>query len=73
MRVPTEAIMEGRKVYVFLPEQEKVVKREIRTGLSNWDQTVVLDGLSPDELVVVNMDNPGLKDGPGAVRIKEKP
>lgn len=73
VRVPTEAIMEGRKVYVFLPEQEKVVKREIQTGLSNWDQTVVLDGLSPDELVVVNMDNPDLKDGAGAVRIKEKP
>lgn len=73
VRVPTEAVMEGRKVYVFLPEQEKVVKRKIRTGLSNWDQTVVLDGLGPDELVVVNVDNPGLKDGAVAVLIKEEP
>jgi HlyD family secretion protein len=73
VRVPTEAVMEGRKVYVFLPDQEKVVKRKIRTGLSNWDQTVVLDGLSTDELVVVNVDNPGLKDGAAAVRIEEKP
>ncbi len=73
VRVPTEAVMEGRKVYVFLPDQENVVKREIRSGLSNWDQTVVLEGLSPDELVVVNVDNPGLKDGAAAVRIKEKP
>ena len=73
VRVPTEAVMEGRKVYVFLPDQGKVVKREIRAGLSNWDQTEVLDGLGPDELVVVNVDNPGLKDGAAAVRIKEKP
>jgi HlyD family secretion protein len=73
VRVPTEAVMEGRKVYVFLPDKDKVVKREIRTGLSNWDQTEVLDGLGPDELVVVNVDNPGLKDGAAAVRIEEKP
>jgi HlyD family secretion protein len=73
VRVPTEAVMEGRKVYVFLPDQDKVVKREIRAGLSNWDQTEVLDGLSPGELVVVNVDNPGLKDGAAAARIKEKP
>jgi HlyD family secretion protein len=73
VRVPTEAVMEGRKVYVFLPDKDKVVKREIRTGLSNWDQTEVLDGLGPDELVVVNVDNPGLKDGAAAARIEEKP
>jgi HlyD family secretion protein len=73
VRVPTEAVMEGRKVYVFLPDKNKVVKREIRAGLSNWDQTEVLDGLGPDELVVVNVDNPGLKDGAAAVRIEEKP
>ncbi|MEA2063090.1 MAG: efflux RND transporter periplasmic adaptor subunit [Gemmatimonadota bacterium] len=73
VRVPTEAVMEGLKVYVFLPDQGKVVKREIRAGLSNWDQTEVLDGLGPDELVVVNVDNPGLKDGAVVVRIEEKP
>ena len=73
VRVPTEAVMEGRKIYLFLPDQGKAVKREIRTGLSNWDQTEVLDGLSPDELVVVNVDNPGLKDGAAAVLIKEEP
>ena len=73
VRVPTEAVMEGRYVYIFLEEQGNVVKREIRTGLSNWDQTEVLDGLDPDDLVVVNVDNPGLKDGAKAVPLKEKP
>jgi HlyD family secretion protein len=73
VRVPTEAVMGGRYAYVFLPDPGKVEKREIRTGLSNWDQTEVLDGLSPDELVVVNVDNPGLKDGAKAIPLKEKP
>jgi HlyD family secretion protein len=72
VRVPTEAVMENREVYVFLPEQKIVEKRKIRVGLSNWDQTEILDGLSSDELVVVNVDNPGLKDGAPAVPLKEK-
>jgi len=73
VRLPTEAIMEGRRVYVFLPDQKKVVARKIRTGLSNWDLTELIEGLEPDDLVVVNVDNPELKDGAAAVRLKEEP
>ena len=73
VRVSTEAVIEGKEVYVFHPEKGKVEKKMIRTGLSNWDQTEVLEGLNPDELVVVNVDNPGLKDGAAAVPLKEAP
>ena len=73
VRLPTEAVMEGRGVYVFLPDRKKVVARKIRTGLSNWDLTEVIEGLEPDDLVVVNVDNPDLKDGAVAVRLKEEP
>jgi len=73
VRAPTEAVMEGRRVYVFLPDQGRIVKREIRIGLSNWDHTEVIEGLALDELVVVNVDNPGLKDGVDAVLLKEEP
>jgi HlyD family secretion protein len=73
VRVSTEAVIEGKEVYVFDPEQGKVEKRKISTGLSNWDKTEVLKGLNPDELVVVNVDNPDLKDGAAAVPLKETP
>lgn len=73
VRVPTEAVMEGRRVYVFLPEQGRLAMRAIRTGLSNWDWTEVTEGLSPGELVVVNVDAQGLKDGAAAVRLQETP
>jgi HlyD family secretion protein len=73
VRLPTEAVMDGRSVYVFLSDQGKVEARKIRIGLSNWDLTEALEGVSPDELVVVNVDNPGLKDGASAVRLKEEP
>ena len=73
VRVPTEAVVDGRRSYVFQPVEDRVVSREIRIGMSNWDHTEVLEGLSPDELVVVNVDNPDLADGAPAVRIEESP
>ena len=73
VRVPTEAVMDGRRVYVFLPEQGRIAVREIRVGLSNWDWSEVLEGVSPGELVVVNVDNPDLVDGAAAVRMEEAP
>ena len=73
VRVPTEAVMDGRRVFVFLPEEGRLAARSIRIGLSNWDWSEVLEGVSPDEWVVVNVDNPDLKDGTAAVRLEEAP
>ena len=72
-RVPTEAIMENRRVFVFQETQGRLAERNIRIGLANWDWTEVVEGLVPGELVVVNVDNPGIKDGVRAERLKEAP
>ena len=71
VRVPTEAVMDGQRVFVFLAAEKKIVEKEIRIGISNWDWTEVIQGLSPQELIVLNVDKPGLKDGAPAVRLKE--
>jgi HlyD family secretion protein len=71
VRVPTEAIMDGRRVYVFLAAEKKIVERTIRAGISNWDWTEVIEGLPPRAQVVVNVDKPGLKDGAPAVLLEE--
>jgi HlyD family secretion protein len=73
IRVPTEAVMDGRRVFVFEPDNGRVTLRDVRIGISNWDQTEVLEGVNPAELVVVNVDNPELSDGAAAVRIEERP
>jgi HlyD family secretion protein len=73
VRVPTEAVMDGGRVFVLLPDQDRVAARTIRVGLSNWDWSEVLEGLAPDELVVVNVDNPDLADGSPAVRLEAVP
>ncbi|RJQ68530.1 MAG: efflux RND transporter periplasmic adaptor subunit [Desulfobacteraceae bacterium] len=73
VRVPTEAVLEGRRVYLFLPQHGRLAARTIRSGLSNWDWTEVTEGLAPGDLVVVNVDAPGLKDGAAAVQLQEAP
>ncbi len=39
---------------------------EIKKGLANWAFTEILAGLKEDQLVVVNVDKPGLQDGVSA-------
>jgi HlyD family secretion protein len=73
IRVPTEAVIDGRRVYVFTESTGRIQLRTIKPGLSNWDHTEVLEGVKPGELVVVNADQAGLHDGAAAVRTREKP
>lgn len=72
VRVPTEAIIDGR-VYVFLDSRRQVVLRDIHTGIANWDLTEVRRGLSPGEQVVANPDHPDLADGAAAEPIEDEP
>lgn len=73
VRVPTEAVAEDLRVYVFQEELGTIVGRSLKTGLANWDQTEVLEGLQAGELVVVNVDSPDLRDGAPAVRLEGPP
>lgn len=71
LRIPTEAIIEGRKVFTYLAEEKMIREAVIATGLSNWAFTEVLSGLNEGQSVVVNVDRPGLKDGV-SVTVAEK-
>ncbi|MBI5063518.1 MAG: efflux RND transporter periplasmic adaptor subunit [Desulfatitalea sp.] len=73
VRMPTEAITEGQTAYVFLTGRKRLAARSIKAGLSNWQWTEVIEGLSPEEQVVVNVDAPGLEDDVPAVRLEETP
>ncbi|MEJ1410554.1 MAG: efflux RND transporter periplasmic adaptor subunit [Candidatus Sedimenticola sp. (ex Thyasira tokunagai)] len=62
-RIPTEAVLEGDRVYLFLPDEGVLELREIKTGMSNWDATEVLEGLAVGDLVVTSVDRDGVEDG----------
>jgi len=63
LRIPTLAVLEGPKVMVFNPDEERLELRNIETGINNWDYTQVLSGLQEGEQVVTSLDRPGVEAG----------
>jgi HlyD family secretion protein len=65
LRVPTRALVEGKRVYVL--EGGMVRSREVGTGIGNWEYTEVTSGIDAGAQVVVSIDREGLADGVPAV------
>ncbi|MDH3358733.1 MAG: efflux RND transporter periplasmic adaptor subunit [Desulfobacteraceae bacterium] len=72
LRIPTAAVLDGDRVFVYLPGDKKINARTFKSGISNWYYTEVISGLKPDELVVINVDGAGMKDNATAVISKEE-
>ena len=71
LRIPTTAVLDGDRVFVYLPGNKVIKARTFKSGISNWYYTEVISGLKPDELVVINVDSAGMKDNASAVISKE--
>lgn len=73
LKIPTEAILDGKKVFVYEAGEKKIYQKVVTTGLANWAFAEILSGLTEGQLVVINVDKPGLKDGVSAVLAKDEP
>src|SRR5512139_95232 len=62
LRVPASALLEGGRVLV-VDAAGTLVERRLKTGLSNWEYTEVIEGLAPGDRVVTSLDRPGVKAG----------
>ena len=62
VRVPTSALQEGGKVLVG-GQDGTLQERSVKTGLSNWEFTEVLEGLTAGERVVTSLEREGVKAG----------
>ena len=61
LRIPTSALREGNRVLI---EQNGVlVERSVHSGLSNWEQTEVLEGLSAGDRIVTSLERAGVEAG----------
>lgn len=67
-RVPTAAIKPDGTLLVLDPATGRLQARKVQTGLANWEQTQITGGLETGELVVLSLDQEGVKDGALAVR-----
>jgi HlyD family secretion protein len=66
LRVPTSALLEGGRV-LLLGADGTLVERALKTGLSNWEFTEVVDGLAAGDKVVTSLERAGVKAGVKAV------
>jgi HlyD family secretion protein len=69
LRIPTPALIEGKQVLLIDPRSGKAVKRELRTGIGNWDYTEVLGGLKAGDQIITSIDRTGVVDG-AAVKVE---
>ena len=63
VRVPTEAVLADGTVYLLPASADRVERRPIKTGLSNWKFTEVHSGLLKGDAVVTTIDRQGLAAG----------
>ena len=63
LRIPTEALLEGNRVYVYDTDSNTISETSIDIGLSNWKFTEVKNGLKGGQQIVLSIDREGIKDG----------
>jgi HlyD family secretion protein len=63
LHVPTSAVLEDSSVYVIPEGGGQLEKRQIQSGLANWESTEVLSGLEEGDFVVKSVDREGVADG----------
>ncbi len=61
LRIPTSALREGNRVLV--EENGVLTERSVRSGLSNWEQTEVMEGLQAGERIVTSLERAGVAAG----------
>ena len=63
LRIPTRALIQGDSVYLLAQPAGRIERRQLETGLGNWEWTEVRSGLSPGDDVVLSVDREGLEEG----------
>jgi HlyD family secretion protein len=69
LRIPTYALMEGNKVLIV--DQGKLISRNVKSGLRNWEFTEIEDGLKAGDLVALSLDIAQVKEG-AQVRVAQE-
>ena len=63
LRIPTEALLEGHRVYVYDADDQTINETAVTVGLSNWKFTEVTAGLEAGQQIVSSIDREGVSDG----------
>ncbi len=61
LRIPTEALVDGDKVWVV--DGDRLRKRQLQLGIGNWSWTEVVKGVAAGDRIVRSPDQPGIAEG----------
>ena len=67
LRVPTRALIEGKRVLLYDPGSGKLREQKIEPGVSSWEYTEIRSGLQQGEKVVLSVEREGVAPGVSAV------
>lgn len=71
LRVPSAAILHSKgETFAYVLDGRRLERRDVETGVSNWEHVEVLSGLREGERVLVSLDAEGIRDG---VRAEPRP
>lgn len=71
LRIPTEALLEGNRVYLYDADSRTISDVAVTTGLSNWQFTEITSGIEKGQQIVTSIDREGLGDG-APVKLENK-
>ena len=63
LRVPTEAVVDKNRLYIFDPATGRLALREFEPGVANWEFTEIISGVAAGEIVVLTTGREGVVDG----------
>lgn len=63
LRIPTEAVLEDNRVFLYDPETGVIQPRRFEPGLANWNFTEVRSGLAAGDQIVVSIGRDGVEAG----------
>ncbi|HKK15766.1 MAG TPA: efflux RND transporter periplasmic adaptor subunit [Gammaproteobacteria bacterium] len=63
VRIPTEAVLEGYRVYVYDGQTGYLSERKFEPGIANWNYTEVKSGLKAGDRIVLSVGREGVKPG----------
>jgi len=63
LRVPTEAVLEGYRVYLFDEHSGIITATSFEHGIANWNFTEVVSGLEAGDRIVLSVGREGVRPG----------
>jgi HlyD family secretion protein len=71
LRVPSEALISNKHIWVLDTVEGVLHKREVKTGIGNFTYTEIVSGLKEGDVVVRSPDQPGIAEGASATARSE--